>query len=85
MNLKAKELESSRVVTTNIKERTNCYGIHHERDHGNTPSYYKLANRIVFLKGVAEHEETTDVQRNSYVACPVSSQAHHRAVRAAPQ
>jgi hypothetical protein len=70
---------------TNMKERTNCYGIHHERYHGNTPSHYKLANRIVFLKGVAEHEETADVQRNSYVACPVSPQGRDRAVRAAPQ
>ena len=61
-------LKSSRVLT-NIKERTNCYGIHHERDHGNTPSHYKLANRFALPKGVAKHEKTTDVQRNSYVAC----------------
>jgi hypothetical protein len=56
---------------TNVNGLTDRYGVHHDRDLGYAPSQHERPNRKVLLKCCAEDDEAGDVQRHSYVACPV--------------
>ena len=54
-----------------MKELTDCHNVHHGCDLGYTPSHYKRPNRKVLLKCSTKDNESANVQRHSYVACPV--------------